>query len=324
MLSRISSRVEKIIEVAACDNITEKVRVQCDKKQGLYCHQRKSKSYQLFLSTMTTTTIRQDLQSATITCNDTLEAKLCPAGYYCASNYVKSICPVGNFCPVGQISPIECQYGVISCPMQGLSEYMPGVLFVCLFLTLTAIIAGYRYFALFSLNREDNEWNQLSQKYKKNPTGTLNMFALEHDQYVLHRLSAADTTLYTGYIDDTPTPANVSESSNLLSYAFISDQTKSSQDLSGQLATSIVDYDAPGYSALPESKLASRSKELIAMHKLNSYFKFTSIRKPISVQFECLTLYLKSNNFKILDNVSAELRPSEITAIMGPSGSGES
>lgn len=50
---------------------------------------------------------------------------------------------------------------------------------------------------------------------------------------------------------------------------------------------------------------------------------FTEKVDPISIKFEGLTMELKSNKVKILDNVTGELPPGSMTAVMGPSGGGK-
>ena len=53
-----------------------------------------------------------------------------------------------------------------------------------------------------------------------------------------------------------------------------------------------------------------------------SDFKFRKIAQPINISFKGLSLYLKSNQQKILSNVSGSMEHSRITAVMGPSGAG--
>lgn len=56
-------------------------------------------------------------------------------------------------------------------------------------------------------------------------------------------------------------------------------------------------------------------------NKISEMFKFKTIKHPIQIRFEHLNLYLlNKKNTQILDDLCGEIKPSHITALIGPSG----
>ena len=51
-------------------------------------------------------------------------------------------------------------------------------------------------------------------------------------------------------------------------------------------------------------------------------FKFENISEPLTISFKGLNLFLKTNQQKLLTNISGVVKHHEITALMGPSGAG--
>lgn len=51
-------------------------------------------------------------------------------------------------------------------------------------------------------------------------------------------------------------------------------------------------------------------------------FKFENVSEPLTISFKGLNLFLKTNQQKLLTNISGIVKHHEITALMGPSGAG--
>ena len=276
-------------------------------------------------------------------CGGSSEEDICPAGFYCPTGDKMHICPKNHFCRAGDNAPTKCS-PLMRCPVGTSDPEMSyiGIMLLGFLLLYLLITIGYKWIRyIFRVTFERVYGETYAEWFEKNQDSQL----IQYLGALRLSISSNNSATYSSVTKTIKAAFISTEGDNDITVQMVDvDQELPAQIVSGETdATDIIqmnDDEEEEVAALPEAIQSQPAESHFDDIKLQSEIPTPGLLKSTSrvllqqqsginnftmdIEFNNLTMRLKSNNKVIVNNVCGRLPSGTITAVMGPSGSGKS
>ncbi|CAN6997652.1 unnamed protein product [Brassica rapa subsp. trilocularis] len=246
----------------------------------------------------------------------------CSAGSYCPSTTRKLACDSGNYCRMGSTSEKPC-FKLTSCNPNTANQNMHAFGVMVIFGVITILLIIYNCSDQILTTREKRQAKSREAAVKK---------AKAHQRWKVARteIRAQITRTFSG-VKETHKILDRGYSSDVGISKYSSPESSSAVQSSNEVkddkikkSSSQILKDA--YSQIEKEKAMELENKDLTFSGLVNMATYSEVRKRrtlMELSFKDLTLTLKSNGKHLLRCVTGTMKPSRITAVMGPSGAGK-
>ena len=304
-----------------CDNAKELTDDFCQNgASGYYCEPVSGLTYDVKC------TYNGLSKSETIFCASAdTKFSLCPTGYYCPDPFTKVRCPEGSYCYLGEIDTTDCPFGKGPCPDDTTQYPDSAALFFLLLCLFLAYVVLHKYGSgkiLFNKERNISDLTAREAKFK-----ILGKRAITWCNATNHWFSSADHDIeeYKAavlYLANARIAQAVAKdvTSRPQSTQHVQRASTAKRTISPALKKKWLKFIRS--STFRRHVALCKQRQSTLINKVTGTFSFRAVKVPLDISFDKLSLHLKSNNARILNDIFGSFKAFSITALMGSSGAG--
>ncbi|CAH8386889.1 unnamed protein product [Eruca vesicaria subsp. sativa] len=269
----------------------------------------------------------------------------CSAGSYCPSNTLKVSCASGHYCRMGSTSEKPC-FKLSSCNPNTANQNMHAFGVMVIFGVITILLIIYNCSDQILTTRERRQAKSREAAVKKAKAHQRWKVAKKHVTEIRAQITRtlsgkthhhdveAHKTMDRGYSSD----VGLSKYSSPESFSAVQpiceveddaatrSNERASETERKRIKKSSSQILKDAYSQIEKERAIELECKDLTFSGLVNMATFSEVRKKrtlMELSFKDLTLTLKSNGKHLLRCVTGSMKPSRITAVMGPSGAGK-